>query len=40
MEAVQKYQRTEGYEVPELQFLMNYSYDLGLDDLVKFGGEQ
>jgi len=40
MKAVQNYQRAEGYNAPELQFLKNYSYDLGSDDLVEFGGEQ
>lgn len=40
MEAVQKYQRAEGYKGQELQFLMDYSYDLGLDDMVEYGGEQ
>lgn len=40
MKAVQKYQQAEGFKAPELQFLKDYSYDLGLDDLVKFGGEQ
>lgn len=40
MKAVKKYQQAKEYKVPELQFLKNYSYDLGSEDLVQYGGEE
>lgn len=40
MEALAKYQTARAFLTSELQFLMNYTYDLGTDSLVELGAEQ
>ncbi|KAF5354057.1 hypothetical protein D9756_006977 [Leucocoprinus leucothites] len=40
MQALAKYQDAVAYHSPELQFLNDYSYDLGAESLVPFGAEQ
>jgi len=40
MEALAKYQTARAFLTSELQFLMNYTYDLGTDSLLELGAEQ
>jgi hypothetical protein len=40
MAAVKKYQKAKGYFPKEMQFLIDYSYDLGSESLVQLGAEQ
>lgn len=38
--AVQKLQAVKEFNDPQLEFLRNFTYDLGHDDLVPFGAAQ
>ena len=40
VDALAKLQAVAPYHDPKLDFLKNYAYDLGLDDLVKYGAHQ
>ena len=40
VDALGKLQAVAIYEDPKFDFIKNYAYDLGLDDLLKYGGHQ
>ena len=40
VDALGKLQAAAAYDDPKLDFIKNYAYDLGLDDLVKYGAHQ
>jgi len=38
--ALEKLQAATDYDDPKLDFMKNYDYDLGMNDLVKYGADQ
>jgi hypothetical protein len=40
MEALEKLQAATTYDDPKLDFIKGYAYDLGMNDLVKYGADQ
>ena len=40
IEALEKLQTAHTYHDPRLDFMKSYAYDLGMDDLVKYGADQ
>lgn len=40
MQALDKLQAVTSYDDPKLNFIKKYTYNLGMDDLVKYGADQ